>query len=75
MYTTMEKENKLYLKQVNQIKNSEEYIQNKMQIDCIKNVLVNHADVPEKLVTWLIEAVERNTTLISEAKLKHTNIK
>lgn len=70
MYTTIEKENKVYLKEIKKIQNSEEYIQNKMQIDCIKNVLVSHADVPEKLVTWLIEAVERNTELISEIKIK-----
>ena len=34
-----------------------------MQIDCIKKVLVNNADVPEKLVSWLIEAVRSNTAL------------
>jgi len=54
---------------IREIINSDEYIHNKMQIDCIKDVLVNHSDVPEKLVDWLINAVEKNTELVSEAKL------
>ena len=60
---------------LSEIINSDEYIQNKMQIDCIKDVLVNHSDVPEKLVDWLIDAVEKNTTLVSEAKLSKWNLK
>ena len=59
--------NEKYLRDV---LNSEEYIQNKMQIDTIKDVLINHSDVPEKLVNWLIDAVEKNNTLILEAKYK-----
>lgn len=40
-----------------------EYIQNQKEIDCITKVLVEHADVPLKLINWLIEAVEKNTVL------------
>ena len=43
-------------------KNSE-YVENKKQIDCITKVLVEHSDVPPKLIDWLIEAVEENATL------------
>ena len=44
-------------------KENPEYIQNQMEIDSIKKVLINSADVPEKLVDWLIEAVKSNTIL------------
>ena len=44
-----------------------------MQINTIKDVLINHSDVPEKLVNWLIDAVEKNTELVTEAKLKSAN--
>lgn len=73
MYNITDKENKAYLKKIEKIKKSEEYIQNKMQIDCIKDILINHADVPEKLITWLIDAVEKNTMLISGVKINSTD--
>ena len=41
----------------------EKYTQNKMQINCIKQVLIEHSDVPEKLVDWLIQSVEENTII------------
>jgi len=41
----------------------EEYLQNQKQIECISNVLVEHADVPKKLIDWLIEAVRNNTKI------------
>ena len=41
----------------------EEYLQNKKQIECISNILVEHADVPKKLIDWLIEAVRKNTII------------
>lgn len=58
---------------VEKVKKSEEYMQNEMQINTIKDVLINHSDVPEKLVNWLIDAVEKNTELVTEAKLKSAN--
>lgn len=42
---------------------SEKYKQNQMQIDCIKKTLIEHADVPEKLINWLIDSVKENTIL------------
>lgn len=63
-------ENEIYLKKV---LNSEEYLNNKMQIDTIKQTLVQHSDVPEKLIDWLIDAVEKNATLVAEAKFKYEN--
>ncbi len=42
---------------------NEEYLQNQKQIDCISKVLVEHADVPQKLIDWLIEAVRNNTII------------
>ena len=44
----------------------EEYLQNQKQIDCISKVLVEQADVPKKLIDWLIDAVRKNT--IKECK-------
>lgn len=66
MPNAIEKENKSYLKKLNKIKNSEQYRQNEMQINCIKKVLIEHSDVPPKLLDWLIESVEQNTMLISK---------
>lgn len=68
MYNTTDKAEKKYQEKLNKIKNSEEYLQNKMQINCIKKVLIEHGDVPATLLDWLIESVERNTILISDAK-------
>lgn len=68
MYNTNYQDNKTYEKSLKKIKNSEEYKQNEMQINCIKNVLINHSDVPEKLLDWLIESVEQNTKLIANAQ-------
>lgn len=66
MHSTTDKSNKAYLKKLNKIKNSEEYRKNEMQINCIKNVLIEHSDVPAMLLDWLIESVEQNTMLISK---------
>ena len=64
------KNEKIYLNKISKIKSSEEYLQNQLQIKCIKDILINHADVPEKLIDWLIEAVEKNTALISSIEKK-----
>lgn len=64
------KNEKTYLNKISKIKSSEEYLQNQLQIKCIKDILINHADVPEKLIDWLIEAVEKNTALISSIEKK-----
>lgn len=50
-------------KAINEIHNLPEYQQNLMQIETIKKVLINNADVPEKLVVWLIESIKNNTVL------------
>lgn len=42
---------------------SEEYLENQKQIDCISKVLIENADVPKKLIDWLIEAVKKNTII------------
>ena len=55
-------------KAINNVLKCDEYLQNSMQIDTIKKVLVEHSDVPEELLDWLIDAVEKNTTLITKAK-------
>ena len=47
----------------NSLKNSDEYKQNQMQIDCIKKVLIEHADVPEVLLNCLIKSVRENTII------------
>ena len=57
-------------KYIDDVLNSEEYKNNELQINTIKDVLINHSDVPEQLVSWLITAVENNTRLICEAEYK-----
>lgn len=57
-------------KNIKSVLNSEEYKNNELQINTIKDVLVNRSDIPEKLVDWLITAVENNTKLICEAEYK-----
>lgn len=64
MSRAIAKNNIIDLKKIEKIKNSEEYKQNQMQIDCIKKVLVEHGDVPEKLIDWLIDSVQRNAELL-----------
>lgn len=58
-------------KYIEEVLSSEEYKNNELQINTIKDVLINHSDVPEKLVNWLISAVENNTKLICEAEYKY----
>lgn len=57
-------------KYINEVLNSEEYKNNELQINTIKDVLINHSDIPEQLISWLITAVENNTRLICEAEYK-----
>ncbi len=53
---------------INDVFKSEEYLNNAMKIDTISKVLIEHSDVPEELVNWLIEAVKDNTWLEARAK-------
>lgn len=54
---------KISIKSNSELEQNEEYKQNQMQIDCIKKVLIEHADVPEKLLNWLIDSVQKNVEL------------
>ena len=58
-------------KALEKIHNSPEYLQNQMQINCITNILVEHADVPKKLIDWLIKSVEENVTLEHNSLIKY----
>lgn len=55
--------NEIYFKSIESAHKSPEYIQNKMQIDAIKQTLIEQTYAPEKLVDWLIESVEENTAI------------
>ncbi len=55
---------------IDKVLNSEEYMQNKMQINTLKTVLLKEYSVPEKLVDWLITSAENNAISITEAKYK-----
>lgn len=57
------KVDEIYFKSIEKVHSSPEYIQNKMQIDVIKQTLIEQNYVSEKLVDWLIESVEENTAL------------
>ena len=64
-----------YEKLIKKLSKSEDYKQNQMQIDCIKKVLIEHADVPETLINWLIDSVKENTILeFKETYKKNTDI-
>lgn len=52
-----------YFKSLQKVQETKEYKQNEMQIQCIKKVLIERAEVPEKLIDWLVEAVEENVAL------------
>ncbi len=54
---------KVYFKSLNSSQRKKLYIQNEMQINCIKKVLVERAEVPEILIDWLIKSVEENVLL------------
>ena len=43
-------------------------LENQEQINCISKILVEHADVPQKLVDWLIDSVKENTKLELQSK-------
>lgn len=60
--------NKANSDEINRFFTNEEYLQNQKQIDCISNVLVEHANVPKKLVDWLIDAVRNNTKIECKRK-------
>lgn len=55
----------------NKIKNKPDYIQNQKQIDCITKVLIEHADVPPKLIEWLIKSVQENAIIEYELSKKY----
>lgn len=65
-----DKENIYNMDLLNKVKESEEYKQNQMQIDCIKKVLIEHGDIPEKLIDWLIDSVRANAELELKSKNK-----
>ena len=65
-----DKENIYNMDLLNKVKESEEYKQNQMQIDCIKKVLIEHGDIPEKLIDWLIDSVRANAELELKPKNK-----
>lgn len=54
---------KVYFESLNSSQRTKLYIQNEMQINCIKKVLVERAEVPEILIDWLIKSVEENVLL------------
>lgn len=52
-----------YFKSLEKVHETKEYKQNEKQIQCIKKVLIERAEIPEKLIDWLVEAVEENVAL------------
>lgn len=62
---------KIHFKSIHKIQNIPEYKLNEMQIMCIKKILIEKADVPEKLISWLIDAVRNNTALEYTVTLKN----
>lgn len=47
----------------NILNKNKQYKHNEEQIKCIKKVLIEHGDVPEKLLDWLISSVKENTII------------
>ena len=50
-------------KQINKLRNIDEYRKNETQINIIKKVLTEHCDVSESVVNSLINAVKENTII------------
>lgn len=71
-FTHSDEEKDKNLFAIKKVRESEEYKQNQMEIDSIKNVLIKSADVPEKLINWLITAVKNNAILEYKATKSHT---
>lgn len=67
---TKKKFEKSYLNQLQKVQNSQEYMQNEMQINCIRKTLVENADIPETLIDWLVSSVKKNTILECDVKYK-----
>ncbi len=55
--------NSMNLKFDKKINNYQEYTQNQKQINCITKVLVENANIPPLLIDWLIDCVQKNTTI------------
>lgn len=51
------------LKAIEKVKRSNEYQLNQMQIEIIKKLLVEHADVPQEILDTLISSVQKNVSL------------
>lgn len=58
-----------YFNSLSKVQKNKEYQLNKSKINCIKKALIEHADVPEQLIDWLIESVEENVALEYEFSL------
>lgn len=58
-----------YFSSLPEIQQNKEYQLNEFRIHCIKKALIEHADVPEQLIDWLIESVEENVALEYEFSL------
>lgn len=67
-----EKLNNMYFKSTEKAKKNPEYIHNEIQINCIKDILIERAFVPKQLIDLLIDSVEKNTKLEYEIANKST---
>lgn len=61
--TFKEQINQIYFNSIEDIQKSDEYKKSVMQINCIRNILVDHADIPAEVLDNLIETVEEKVTL------------
>lgn len=55
--------NEIYFKSIQKARQSYEYKENEKQIECITNILVEHADVPYEIIEMLVESVQENVAL------------
>lgn len=66
--------NEKYFKCIKKAQNSQEYIENEKQIECITNILVERADVPYEIVALLIESVQENVAIEYESLKSKSNV-
>lgn len=55
--------NEKYFKSIQKARQTHEYKENEKQIECITNILVEHADVPYEIIEMLVESVQENVAL------------
>ena len=64
-----QKQDKDYFKLIDKLSKSQEYVENNIKINDIKNILVNQYEVPYNIVAMLIDNVNEKVAMEYEAEM------